>query len=106
MIEALAADPALDRGFQFWTFGYSTGGPIPYSASLLRRDMEEVRRKFDPEGTAGEFDRMVLVGHSMGGLLAKMMVQESGSRLWRIISDRPVDQLEGDPDDSACFAAR
>jgi pimeloyl-ACP methyl ester carboxylesterase len=103
MIEALATDPALDRGFQFWTFGYSTGDPIPYSASLLRRDLEEVRRKFDPEGTAGEFDRMVLVGHSMGGLLAKMMVQESGSRLWRIISDRPVDQLEGDPDDCTLF---
>ena len=28
MIEALAADPAIDGGFQFWTFGYSTGNPI------------------------------------------------------------------------------
>ena len=103
MIESLEADTALRDRYQFWTFGYSTGDPIPYSASLLRRDLEEVRQKFDPDGTDTAFVRMVLVGHSMGGLLAKMMVQESGSRLWRIISDRPVDQLEGDPDDCALF---
>jgi NADPH-dependent 2,4-dienoyl-CoA reductase/sulfur reductase-like enzyme len=39
----------------------------------------------------------VIVGHSMGGLLAKMMVQDSGSRLWRLVSDRPFEKLEGDP---------
>ena len=28
MIESLATDPAIGGGFQFWTFGYSTGNPI------------------------------------------------------------------------------
>ena len=51
MIESLEADPALRDRYQFWTFGYSTGDPIPYSAVLLRRDLDEVRRKFDPDGT-------------------------------------------------------
>ena len=103
MIESLEADAALRDRYQFWTFGYSTGDPIPYSAALLRRDLEEVRRKFDPDGTDAAFDRMVLVGHSMGGLLTKMMVQDSGTRLWRLISDRPVDELAGDPDDRDLF---
>ena len=103
MIESLEADPALRDRYQFWTFGYSTGDPIPYSASLLRRDLEEVRRKFDPEGSDAAFDRMVLVGHSMGGLLTKMMVQDSGTRLWRLISDRPVDELAGEPQDRDLF---
>ena len=49
--------------------------------------------------TDAAFDRMVVVGHSMGGLLAKMMVQESGPRLWRLASDRPVEELAGDPTD-------
>ena len=84
MIAELEADPSLADRYQFWTFGYSTGDPIPYSASLLRRDLDEVRRKFDPDGSDAAFDRMVLVGHSMGGLLTKMMVQESGTRLWQI----------------------
>ena len=46
---------------------------------------------------------MVLVGHSMGGLLAKMMVQDSGTRLWRLISDRPVEDLAGDQADRDLF---
>jgi pimeloyl-ACP methyl ester carboxylesterase len=102
-IEGLEANAVLRDRYQFWTFGYSTGDPIPYSAALLRRDLEEVRRKFDPDGADPAFDRMVIVGHSMGGLLTKMMVQESGNRLWRLISDRPFDELAGDPDDRDRF---
>jgi pimeloyl-ACP methyl ester carboxylesterase len=103
MVEALEADPALRDHYQFWTFGYSTGDPIPYSASLLRRDLDDVRRKFDPEGSDAAIDRTVVVGHSMGGLLAKMMVQDTGLRLWRLASDRPVDELAGDPEDRDRF---
>jgi pimeloyl-ACP methyl ester carboxylesterase len=103
MVEALEADPALRDRFQFWTFGYSTGDPIPYSAWLLRHDLDEVRRKFDPDRTDAAFDRTVVVGHSMGGLLAKMMVQDSGPRLWRLVSDRPFEELAGDPEDRALF---
>ena len=32
----------------------------------------------------------------MGGLLAKMMAQDSGTRLWRLVSDRPFEELAGD----------
>ena len=99
MIKELEADAALRDRYQFWTFGYSTGDPLADSATLLRRDLDEVRRKFDPELSDPAFNRMVLVGHSMGGLLAKMMVQESGTRLWRLVSDRPVEELAGDQAD-------
>ncbi len=99
MIKALEADPALKGGFQFWTFGYSTGDPIPYSAYLLRRDLDEVRRMLDPGKADPAFDRMVLIGHSMGGLLSKMIAVESEQRLWRVVSDRPVDELMGEEDD-------
>jgi pimeloyl-ACP methyl ester carboxylesterase len=103
MIESLEADSALRDRYQFWTFGYSTGDPLPHSAVLLRSNLDEVRRKFDPDGSDGAFDRMVVVGHSMGGLLTKMMVQDTGARLWQIVSDRPVDELAGDPEDRERF---
>ena len=103
MVEALEADPALRDRYQFWVFGYSTGDPILYSAWLLRRDLDEARRRFDPDGTDAAFDRTVVVGHSMGGLLAKMMVQDSGPRLWRLVSDRPFEELAGDPEDRDLF---
>ena len=103
MVEALEGDPVIRDRFQFWTFGYSTGDPIPYTAWLLRRDLDELRRKFDPDGTDAAFDRMVVVGHSMGGLLTKMMVQDTGTRLWQLVSDRPFEELAGDPEDRDLF---
>jgi pimeloyl-ACP methyl ester carboxylesterase len=103
MVEELEADAALCDRYQFWTFGYSTGDPLPYSSALLRHDLDETRRKFDPDRSDAAFDRMVLVGHSMGGLLAKMMVQDSGTRLWRLVSDRPAEDLVGDEADCDLF---
>jgi hypothetical protein len=63
MVEALEADPALRDRFQFWTFGYSTGGPIPYSALLPRHNLDAARRKFDPDRTDAAFERTVVDPH-------------------------------------------
>jgi pimeloyl-ACP methyl ester carboxylesterase len=99
MIEALASDPEIDGHFQFWTFGYSTGNPIPYSAYLLRRDLDETRRRLDPDKTDPSIHQMVLVGHSMGGLLYKMVAVDSGHRLWQAVSDHSVGELKGGGED-------
>jgi pimeloyl-ACP methyl ester carboxylesterase len=93
MIEGLEADPALRRRFQFWTLAYASGDSIPYSAHLLRQSLRQARRAFDPDGSDAAFDRMVLVGHSLGGILAKMMVQCGGPRLWQTVCARPIDQV-------------
>jgi pimeloyl-ACP methyl ester carboxylesterase len=103
MIGELSADPGLAARYQFWTFGYSTGDPLPRSAVLLRHDLDEVRRKLDPGRSDPAFDRMILVGHSMGGLLTKMMVVETGDRLWRVVSDRPFVELASEPEDRDLF---
>ena len=103
MNEVLEADPAIKGGFQFWTYGYSTGDPIPFSAYLLRRHLDEVRQKFDPGKADPAFDRMVLIGHSMGGLVAKMIAVDSGDRLWHVVSDHPFGELKGEEDDRKLF---
>ena len=103
MIEVLEADPAIERDFQLWTFGYSTGDPIPYSAYLLRRDLDEVRQKLDPTRADRALDRMVVIGHSMGGLVTKMIAVDSDDRLWRVVSDHPFNELVGEPDDRKLF---
>jgi pimeloyl-ACP methyl ester carboxylesterase len=103
MVAALEADPAIRDRFQFWTFGYSTGDPIPYSAHLMRRDLDEARRKFDPDRSDSAFDRMVVVGHSMGGLMTKMMAVDPAERLWSVVSDRPPGELKGEKDDVELF---
>jgi pimeloyl-ACP methyl ester carboxylesterase len=100
-IEALAADPEIDDRCQFWTFGYSTGNPVSYSAHLFRKELEEVRRRLDPDKKDPALNRMVLVGHSMGGLLCKMIAVDPDQRLWRAVSSRPIAELAGESVDCA-----
>ena len=95
MVEALEADPFVSERFQIVTFGYSTGDPIPYSAYMLRQAMGELRNRLDPNRSNPAWDRMVLIGHSMGGLLCKMMTQDSGSKLWDLMTGSPFENLAG-----------
>ena len=97
MIAALGAEPGLADRFQFWTFAYDSGDPLPYSASNLRRTLRAARRQLDPDGTDAAFDRTVLVGHSLGGLLSKMMVQGSGDGIWSSLSTHPFSEIQGPP---------
>jgi len=100
-IRTLASDPKLASAFQFWTFGYASGDPLPYSAYQLRRALDDARARLDPARRDRAFDRMVIVGHSMGGILAKLMAVDSGDHFWRLASDSPPDRLSGDPDDAS-----
>jgi pimeloyl-ACP methyl ester carboxylesterase len=95
MVKALEADPRASGRFQFLTFGYSGGGSIPHAAFLLRRDLRALRDRLDPDKSDPSWDRMILIGHSMGGLLCKMMAQDSGTRLLHLITDRPIEELAG-----------
>jgi pimeloyl-ACP methyl ester carboxylesterase len=99
LIEDLEADRVFRGRYQFWTFRYASGDSIPYSAHLLRQSLRQARQDFDPDGTDTAFDRMVIIGHSLGGILAKMMVQPRGSRLWQTVGKQPIDRIAGRPED-------
>lgn len=83
----------LQTRCQFWTFQYASGDSIPYSAHLLRQSLRQARWAFDPDTSDAAFDRMVVVGHSLGGILAKMMVQSGGPLLWQTVCGRPFEQV-------------
>jgi hypothetical protein len=70
-----------------------TGNPTSFSAGRLRAALEEAVLKLDPRGEDPALRQIVLIGHSQGGLLAKWMTIESGSRLWDTLSDKPPEQL-------------
>lgn len=103
VINDLRADPEIRDRYQFWTFQYPTGNPFIHSASLLRQALAEVRAEFDPDQTDPSFDQMVLIGHSMGGLIAKTMVQSSGNEIWKLISPRPFSELQAPEEQRAMF---
>jgi pimeloyl-ACP methyl ester carboxylesterase len=93
MYNELQNDPVLRGRYQYWLFQYSTGQPILYSATLLRRALRAVIAEVDPEGKDAALRRMVIVGHSQGGLLTKLMAIDSGTRFWDNVSREPFEQL-------------
>ena len=93
MFNDLQGDPELRNRYQFWFFSYPTGLPILYSSSILREELERVRALYDPDGTSATFNQTVIVGHSMGGLLTRLMVQESGTSYWDAIFTQPLSSM-------------
>ncbi len=74
MFNELQNDPRLRPRYQFWFFTYETGNPILYSAMRLRESLETALRTVDPGSQDAALRQMVLVGHSQGGFLVKLMV--------------------------------
>jgi pimeloyl-ACP methyl ester carboxylesterase len=92
---ALLQDPAIRRRYQFWAFSYSTGNPISFSALRLREDLAFAQESFGPK------HGMILIGHSMGGLLSRMQVTNSGRMIWNQVFGPRAQKLYSQvPDDS------
>jgi pimeloyl-ACP methyl ester carboxylesterase len=77
MVNALRKDPEIQRRYQFWVFSYPSGYPYPYSAALFRRELDGIARKFPNRKS------IVLVGHSMGGMICRLMITDAGDNIWR-----------------------
>ncbi|WP_390620406.1 alpha/beta fold hydrolase [Stieleria varia] len=98
MFNDLRSFPEIRERYQFWFYLYPSGQPFWLSATQLRNDLADMRKVFDPDGRDRPLDDMVLVGHSMGGLISRMQTIDSGDDFWKIVSDQPPDKLKGDPE--------
>ncbi|MEY2539473.1 MAG: hypothetical protein QOG67_3213 [Verrucomicrobiota bacterium] len=79
MVDALRNDPWIREHYQFWFFSYPSGYPYPYSAALFRRELDGLKRAFP------NHKRLVLIGHSMGGMICRLMITDAGDKIWRDI---------------------
>jgi pimeloyl-ACP methyl ester carboxylesterase len=77
MIDSLRHDPAIRKHYQFWYFSYPSGYPYPYAAALFRHDLDGIKRAFP------NHKRIVLIGHSMGGMICRLMITDAGDKIWR-----------------------
>jgi pimeloyl-ACP methyl ester carboxylesterase len=98
MLNELRGDPVLRERYQFWCAYYPTGYPSPVSVARLRKELHELQQTIDPQGTDPALRNMVVVGHSMGGLVSRLMVQSSGDAVWNAFFTRPRDQIVMTPE--------
>ena len=95
MVNTLRSDPEILRKYQIYGFSYSSGNPVILSAEFLRTSLLQERERIVKAGyPADNFDRMVLVGHSMGGLLSRLAVSGSGDIFEKLITENGKYPLE------------
>ena len=83
MIDTLRNNPWLREHYQFWVYSYPSGYPYPYSAALFRHDLDGIDRAFP------NHKRVVLIGHSMGGMICRLMITDTGDKIWRDFFSTP-----------------
>ena len=87
LLNQLRSDPVINQHYQFWVFSYPSGYPFPYSAELLREELDRIDKTYPGH------KKIVLIGHSMGGLVTRLMVTDSGMTFWDRYFGKPPDQV-------------
>lgn len=90
----LRAIPWFNQRYQLWSFQYVTGEPFVRSGAGMRKALQDAVAYCDPEHNDPALSEMVLVGHSMGGLVSKLQVTSSGEEIWNSIANRPIDEID------------
>ena len=88
MINRLRNDPVIRQRYQVWFFSYPSGYPYPYSAALMREQMDAIFAAYP------DHKKVVLIGHSMGGIISRTMITDSGTHIWDRIFPEPPEKLK------------
>ncbi|WP_321935925.1 alpha/beta fold hydrolase [Paraburkholderia sp. J8-2] len=78
----IQGDEMLREHFQVWQVYYPTNVPILVNLARIRQAVQLTLAHFDPAGVLPASNGMVLIGHSMGGVLARLLVSSSDDVLW------------------------
>ncbi|MFN3900835.1 MAG: esterase/lipase family protein [Alishewanella aestuarii] len=81
-------DEALRERYQLWQLYYPTNLPLLLNVKSLRARIVSTLQHFDPEGKSAAASEMVIIGHSMGGVLARLLVSDSGDQILQSISQQ------------------
>ena len=94
MINSLKNDPIIRKRYQFWFYSFSSGMPILATAYNLRQVLLAAREELGTTEEACEnFDKMVLIGHSMGGLVSRTLLQDDPHYLVEKVTHRTWDEI-------------
>ena len=86
LINALRADPAIRERYQIWFYSYPSGYTYPHSAAILRKQLDAMKKQYPGHKDA------ILIGHSMGGCISRLMITDTGDKIWQeIFSQTPAE---------------
>jgi pimeloyl-ACP methyl ester carboxylesterase len=94
MFNTLNFDPLIRQKFQFWYFVYNSNKLVVMSAADLRDALREKLAQLDPQGKDEALQQMVVIGHSQGGLLTKLIAVETDERLVWAMTGENLESLK------------
>lgn len=97
MINALRENKEIRRHFQFWFYSYPSGYPYPQSAAILRSELDAVEKRFPLK------KKMVVIGHSMGGCISRLLITDVGNQLWLKQFGTSPDKVRMSPETKKLF---
>src|SRR6516165_2333546 len=97
MINRLRGYEEIRRNYQFWFYSYPSGYPYPYSAAILRHELDAIETRFPLR------KRMVVIGHSMGGCISRLLITDTDDKLWMELFNKPPEQVSLSPESRKLF---
>ena len=94
MVALLKEDQQIREGFQFWFYSYPTSIPTIPSAAYFRKHLDAAVEMVEQEYSYSLKRKLIVVGHSMGGILAKSLISDSKDLLWDAAFKVPASELE------------
>jgi len=88
MLNDLRGDKDIRANYQFWFYSYPSGYPYPYSALILRHELDAIEKKYPIRKP------MVVIGHSMGGCITRTLITDPGMKLWMEAFGKPPEQTD------------
>ena len=85
LVNALRSDPVIRAKYQTWQFYYASGTPVLANAAELRDSLAETLHALDPKDHDAATKRIVVLGHSMGGVISHTLVSSSQDRVWESV---------------------
>ena len=71
--------------------------------SLFRDALQKTVHQLDEKYHDPALQRMVIIGHSQGGLLTKLAAIDSGTTFWDAFSSEPIEEMDVSPETRELF---
>jgi pimeloyl-ACP methyl ester carboxylesterase len=89
----------LRARYQIWQVIYPTDEPLLVTRSRIQGYLDAAWHMLDPDGDAPARSGAVLVGHSLGGVIARLLCVDSGDALWNAAFLVPPGSLDASVED-------
>jgi len=95
-------DETLRQNYQIWQVYYPTNAPLALNNRAIRDALQQTFAHFDPQGVAKASQQVTVIGHSMGGVLARLLVSSTQGQSW----DRLLENYQLQPGQQAALERR